>query len=204
MIEVVLELMRAGDESVVRKMVRDRGSFTVTGPDVPPLLDRKDIDTVLLEDWPAVEWFRGRPPRTLGWVTVDAFSASRVLLYEATITALDSKSVPQSAAVSWVMSMPHYAPARLADSGNPDAVREAELSYIAIPDEEADYPRFLNAFEVIERHNANGSAPPIHKVGIQAIIGWMPSLLHAYDTYESRALTGAYDPKDHTEGHSSG
>ncbi len=193
MIEVVLELMRAADEPVVRKMVKDRDAFTVTGPDVPPLLDRTDIDTILVEDWAAVEWYGGRPPRILGWVVVDAVSASRVLLYEATVTALDSEHAPHSTTVSWVMSMSHYAPVKLADRGNPDAVREAAQGREAIPDEEADYPRFLNAFEVMERHNGSGSVPPIQRVGIQAIIGWMPALLHAYDTYRARALAGEYE-----------
>lgn len=203
MVEIVLELMCAADEPVVREMVKEWEGFTVTGPDVPPLFDRTDIDTGLMEDWPAVEWYGGHPPRTLGWVVVDAVSGSRILLYEATVTALDWRSTPNLTAVSWVLSMPHYAPVELADGGNPDAVRQAAQGREAISDEKADYPRFLNAFEVMERHNTNGSAPPIHRVGIQAIIGWMPSLLHAYDTYRTRALAGAYELKDQADGHSS-
>jgi hypothetical protein len=94
MIEIVLGLLRAADESVVRALVGDRANITIIGPDAPYLAERADVDTLLMEDWPAVEWYLGRPPRTLGWVVVDAVRPMRVLLYETTITAIDHEYAP--------------------------------------------------------------------------------------------------------------
>jgi hypothetical protein len=56
------------------------------------------------------------------------------------------------------------------------------------------FVRYLNAFEVMEKHNMTGAQPPIRRAALWAIDGAMvPGILRAYDTCCQRKLAGVYD-----------
>jgi hypothetical protein len=79
---------------------------------------------------------------------------------------------------------------------DPDDIRDAARGEYYIFEHKLHwYPEFLNAFEVMERHNAMGATPPIQRVGVWARRLWLLGLLRAYEIYRERALAGAYGPK---------
>ena len=197
MIELVLEIRDAADEMAIRDLVGRREGITLIGPGGQGLDEGFDVDTLLMEDWPAVDFYAGRPPRQLGWVVVDAKENIRCLVYEAAIAPVGSEyGRPITTHATWIVSLSHYASPTAASDRGPHAVHDAERGRQFIPGELADYPRFLNAFEVMERHNAAGKLPSIQRVGIWAIPGWMSGLLRAYEVYRERALAGAYGHPD--------
>lgn len=207
MIELVLEIEigDAADEAAIRGLVGRRAGVELIGPDEPHLDERADVDTLLMEVSPAVERYRGLPPRTLGWVVMDEAEQIRVLLEETTITAIDPEQAPVKAAASWIATLAQGSYfegdfRRLASGADSETVQDAERgeSYI-FTNGLYWYPEFLNAFEVMERHNATGATPPVRRVGIAARGLWTPGLLRAYGTYRERKLAGAYESADHRD-----
>lgn len=190
MIELVLEIRNDADEAAIRELVGRRDGITLIGPGGQRLNERFDMDTLLIEDSPVVRagW---------GWVVVDEAAGIRVLLDGASITPSDKAHVSDVAA-SWVVTLGYglgyegdYR--RLAEGMDVDAVRDAERGECYIYEHKLHwYPEFLNAFEVMERHNATGAVPPIQCVGMCMRPLWLPGLLRAYDTYRERTLAGAY------------
>ncbi len=170
----------------------------VTDPNTCHLQERDDVDTLLNEGRVAGEFYGGRFPRTLGWVVVDDEQHLRCLVYEATITAIDNEHAQQTAKAAWIVYLALGAPFKFAEGGDPEAVREAERGWDSLAGE-WDYPKFLNAFEVMARHNAAGVLSSINHVGIRVFQEWLPGLIRAYDTYRSRALAGAYQPVQHAD-----
>jgi hypothetical protein len=204
MLELVLEIEigDAADEGAIRGLVGRRAGVELIGPDEPRLDERADVDTLLMEVGGASERYHGLPPRALGWVVVDETEHIRVLLEETTITAIEPALATVKTAASWIATLAQGSYfegdfRRLASGADPEIVRDAERGENYIFDNHLYwYPEFLNAFEVMERHNVSG-APPIHRVGIEARGLWIPGLLRAYQTYRERKLAGEYDPPNH-------
>lgn len=197
MIELVLEIQDTAEEMAVRSLVGRREGITLIGPGGQRLDERIDVDTLLVEDWPIV----GRR----GWVVVDEAANISVLLDGASIIPSD-KARASGVAASWVVTLGYSSGyegdyRRLAHGMDPDAVRDAGRGENYIYENELHWlPEFLNAFEVMERHNATGAIPPIRCVGIAVRPLWLPGMLRAYDTYRERALTGAYGPQEPPDG----
>ena len=150
MIELILEPFTAPDAAFVRAAVGARPGILVTDPNTCHLQERDDVDTLLNEGRVAGEFYGGRFPRTLGWVVVDDEQHLRCLVYEATITAIDNEHAQQTAKAAWIVYLALGAPFKFAEGGDPEAVREAERGWDSLAGE-WDYPKFLNAFEVMAR-----------------------------------------------------
>ncbi|HET9979855.1 MAG TPA: hypothetical protein VFQ32_05395 [Ktedonobacterales bacterium] len=206
MLELVLEIEigDAADEGAIRGLVGRRAGVELIGPDEPRLDERADVDTLLMEVGGASERYHGLPPHALGWVVVDEAERIRVLLEETTITAIDAAQALSKMTASWIATLAQGSYfegdfRRLASGADSETMRDAERGENYIFDNHLDwYPEFLNAFEVMERHNVSG-APPIHRVGIEARGLWIPGLLRAYQTYRERKLAGAYEPPNHSD-----
>ena len=200
MLELVLaiEMDDAADEGAIRGLVGRRAGVELIGPQEPRLEERADVDTLLMEVAGATERYRGLWPHTLGWVVVDDAGPIRVLLEETVITAIDPARAPRQAEAAWIATLAIGSGfegdfRRLASGADPETVRDAERGENYIWDNHLYwYPEFLNAFEVMERHNAAGATPPIRRVGIEARGLWIPGLLRAYETYRERKLAGVY------------
>ncbi len=203
MIELVLEIRDAADETAIRELVGRRAGITLIGPGSQRLDDRIDVDTLVDEEESSGggAWYRRQFSIPRGWVVVNEADGIRVLLDEAFITAVDKARAPDTA-VFWIATLGESSGyegdySRLAAGMDPDAVRDAASGEYYIFEHKLHwYPEFLNAFEVLERHNATGAVPPIQRVGIWARLLWTPGLLRAYDTYRERALAGAYGPQE--------
>jgi hypothetical protein len=191
MIELILQAS-AQHASVLRTMARERQGIEVVSIGLPDLYRRVDVDALVLGDHLAVEYFLAQRPRSLGWVVVDIATDMRVLIYEATITQANLPGARLPVAAAWIIVIPLFAPPCLAGDGDPAAVQIAEQGRTSISFEEAEYPLFLNALEVMERHNVAGKRPMIHRAAIMVDPVRMPSVLRAYDTYRERASNGAY------------
>lgn len=206
MLELVLEIEigDAADEGAIRGLVGRRAGVELIGPDEPRLDERADVDTLLMEVGGASERYHGLPPHALGWVVVDEAERIRVLLEETTITAIDAAQALSKMTASWIATLAQGSYfegdfRRLASGADSETMRDAERGENYIFDNHLYwYPEFLNAFEVMERHNVSG-APPIHRVGIEARGLWIPGLLRAYQTYRERKLAGAYEPPNHSD-----
>lgn len=206
MLELVLEIEigDAADEGAIRGLVGRRAGVELIGPDEPRLDERADVDTLLMEVAGAVGQYHGLPPRALGWVVVDEAERIRVLLEETTITAIDAAQALSKMTALWIATLAQGSYfegdfRRLASGADSETMRDAERGENYIFDNHLWwYPEFLNAFEVMERHNVSG-APPIHRVGIEARGLWIPGLLRAYQTYRERKLAGAYEPPNHSD-----
>lgn len=206
MLELVLEIEigDAAHEGAIRGLVGRRAGVELIGPDEPRLDERADVDTLLMEVGGASERYLGLPPHALGWVVVDEAERIRVLLEETTITAIDAAQALSKMTASWIATLAQGSYfegdfRRLASGADSETMRDAERGENYIFDNHLYwYPEFLNAFEVMERHNVSG-APPIHRVGIAARGLWIPGLLRAYQTYRERKLAGAYEPPNHSD-----
>lgn len=206
MLELVLEIEigDAADEGAIRGLVGRRAGVELIGPDEPRLDERADVNTLLMEVGGASERYHGLPPHALGWVVVDEAERIRVLLEETTITAIDAAQALSKMTASWIATLAQGSYfegdfRRLASGADSETMRDAERGENYIFDNHLYwYPEFLNAFEVMERHNVSG-APPIHRVGIEARGLWIPGLLRAYQTYRERKLAGAYEPPNHSD-----
>lgn len=206
MLELVLEIEigDAADEGAIRGLVGRRAGVELIGPDEPRLDERADVDTLLMEVGGASERYHGLPPHALGWVVVDEAERIRVLLEETTITAIDAAQALSKMTALWIATLAQGSYfegdfRRLASGADSETMRDAERGENYIFDNHLYwYPEFLNAFEVMERHNVSG-APPIHRVGIEARGLWIPGLLRAYQTYRERKLAGAYEPPNHSD-----
>lgn len=204
MLELVLEIEigDAADEGAIRGLVGRRAGVELIGPEEARLDECADVDTLLMEVAGATERYRGQWPHTLGWVVVDDAQQIRVLLEETTITAIDPARAPIKTMAFWIATQAIGSGfegdfRRLASGADPETVRDAERGENYIFDNHLYwYPEFLNAFEVMEHHNAAGATPPIRRVGIEARGLWIPGLLRAYETYRERKLAGAYDPPE--------
>src|SRR6185437_6263460 len=182
MLELVLEIGigDAADEGTIRGLVGRRAGVELIGPEEPRLDERADVDTLLMEVAGAVERYHGLPPSALGWVVVDEAQQIRVLLEETTITAIDPAHAPIKMMAFWIATLAIGSGfegdfRRLASGFDPETVRDAERGENYIFDNHLYwYPEFLNAFEVMERHNAAGATPPIRRVGIAARALWIP------------------------------
>ncbi len=198
MIELVLEIRDAADETAIRELVGRREGITLIGPGGQCLDERFDVDTLLIEDVPVVEASRG-------WVVVDEAANISVLLDGASIIPGD-KARASDITASWVVTLGYSSGyegdyRRLAYGMDPDAIRDAERGECYIYEHKLHwYPEFLNAFEVMERHNATGAVPPIQCVGMWVRPLWLRGLLRAYDTYRERALAGVYGPQEPPDG----
>jgi hypothetical protein len=194
MIEVVLQVLDAADEQLVREMVGDRRGIEVAGVGEPSIDERADVGTLVMQAWPAVDFYTGRPPRTPGGVVLNAASDERVHAYEATVTRIDRHYTARKLRASWIVSYPHFAPTPESPGAGPAMVLAPGRAPRPLTDEEGPYTKLLNVLEIMEQHNAAGAQPAIRRAGIQAILEWLPGLLLAYGTYRERVLTGAYRP----------
>ena len=192
MIELVLRT-DAENEGILREMADDRPGIEVVGITLPDLYRRADVDTLVLGDHLACEYHMAQSPRTLGWVVVDSTSDIRRLVYAATITPANLPGAALRVAASWIVVIPLFAASNLAGEGEPAAVQMAERGRRAsIPLEVVQYPLYLNAFEVMEQHNAAGKQPAIHRAAIMVDRVIIPSVLRAHDIYRERMSRGLY------------
>jgi hypothetical protein len=197
-IKLVLRVRDAADVQSVREAVGERVGIEVAGPDTPILDERTDVDTLAMEDWPAVERYVGRPPRTPGWVVLDITSGARVHVYEATVTKIGHQYLTRPPLATWIVAYSHFAPTKESAESHEAMVFTPGRAPRPITDEEAPYSTFLNTLEMMERHNISETETPIQRACIEVFHGWLstwlPGLLRAYDTYWERALAGVYRP----------
>lgn len=212
MLKLVVEIKDSAEEAIIRELVAVRAGVTVIGPNEPRLEDRADVDTLVMEALSVADRYHGSTvqwPNVLGWVVVNEARQIRLLLKETTITAIDPEQAHIKTKASWIAALglgayfegdlPRFGPDTDPMSLWEDDAERGE-SYI-ITNGLYWYPEFLNAFEVMERHNASGATPPIRRVGVAARNQWgelwILGLLRAYETYRERKLAGAYDPPNY-------
>ena len=205
MLKLVVEVKDGAEEAIIRELVAARAGVTVIGPNEPHLEDRADVDTLLMEMPLVADRYHVQWPNVLRWVVVNEARQIRVLLQETPITAVDPEQAHVKMAASWIVTLaisycfegdlPRFGPDTDPMSLWEDDAERGQ-SYIMI-NGLYWYPEFLNAFEVMERHNTSGATPPIRCVGIAARGQWgdlwIPGLLRAYETYRERKLAGAYE-----------
>jgi hypothetical protein len=196
MIELILQVMNAEDEQLVREAVGDRAGIEVAGPGTPALYERADLDALILGEHIAVEYFLARPPRMPGEVVVDMSTDSRMPVYEATISPANDPHAQLKAPASWVVVFPNL---NLSGIRKDAAAKSALSGGLRTPQARAVLDRLwsvqlLNVLEIMEGHNSARTQPRIRRAAIQIDPTLMSGLLWAYDTYRERAMAGTYEP----------
>jgi len=202
----VIELTLAADAEerpALREAVGGRAGVAVADCDWWELQRRPGVDALVMEPWPAADFFGVGNSRDVGWVVVDAATDTRVLVYP----SLVSRPHPDLrgwATIAWIAVLPNFAMPELAGGGDPAAVEAAERGARFRAGREDGlwwFIRYLDVLEAMARLNAAGAQPPIRRAGVRAdgalgasSWGQMAGLLAACAAYRERASAGAYRP----------
>lgn len=191
MIELVVDAINQVGARAMRVAIGNRRDVTVMAHREEDLLHDVPLDALVMDIAPASEIADVRVPRSLETVVTDIATDTRVLVYEAEIFPARRSNNLDPGGPSWIVVLAQIAgqvPMEVVDPAIREAVTRGEQFLNSADNLDAvHYVRYLNALEVIERHNASGNQAPICRVAFWAIDDSMiSSLLRAYDEYRGR------------------